>query len=78
MIEVPAGPSFTDEVMVEVERIKGEFFQMAAEKAAIREELVQVFQSFKDFGNTHCREVGQRRTDFTDLYLKLKALVERV
>lgn len=52
--------------------------EMKREQLAIREELAQVFQSFKDFGNAHCREVGQRRTDFTATFLLLKALVERV
>ena len=42
----------------------------------VREELGQVFQSFKDFGNKHCTK--ELRADFTVVYLKLKALVERV
>lgn len=42
----------------------------------IREELGQVFQSFKDFGNKHCTK--ELRADFTAVFLKLKALVERV
>lgn len=42
----------------------------------IREELGQVFQAFKDFGNKHCTK--ELRSDFTVVYLKLKALVERV
>lgn len=73
--ETPAAPAsepkWGDSIIPSMEEMK-------REQLAIREELDQVFQSFKDFGNTHCREVGQRRTDFTDLYLKLKALVERV
>lgn len=69
---VPAAePKLGDSIIPSMEEMK-------REQLAIREELVQVFQSFKDFGNTHCREVGQRMTDFTGLYLKLKALVERV
>ena len=73
--ETPAAPAsepkWGDSIIPSMEEMK-------REQLAIREELDQVFQSFKDFGSTHCREVGQRRTDFTDLFLKLKALVERV